>query len=184
MTDRHNEHRLDRLAMRYLAAVESQDFDTIDAIWADAAHDEALAEMLHGLHAELAADHSREEAEATSAAVLRLVEQYLPSAEVVRPSTGPLTVAVVAEQLRKHPPRGLTAEDLRLNDVLLKLEDVVPGELGVGQVLAWGRRFGAAPEAYWHAFRAAALKLRMRQESAANYQMAARPRPKPPEGPK
>ncbi|HEY3787321.1 MAG TPA: hypothetical protein VGL71_00645, partial [Urbifossiella sp.] len=54
--------------------------------------------------------------------------------------------------------------------------DVVPGELGVGAVVAWGRRFGAAPEAYWKAFRATALLLMAQRETADRYQMAARPR--------
>jgi hypothetical protein len=108
----------------------------------------------------------------------------MPSAEVLRPVPPPLTTATVAEYLRKNPPRGLTSDDLRLNDSLLKSAEALPTELGVAQVVAWGRRFGNAPESYWKAFRAAALKLLMQVESAENYQMAARPvgKPKPTEG--
>jgi hypothetical protein len=183
MTSRENQHRLDQLAMLYLAAVESADFDVIDALWERAAQDAQLTEMLHGLNVEAGLDHEREEAAATDAAVLRLIEQHLPSAEVVRPATGPLSVAEVANHLRNHPPRGLTADDLKINDVLLASAEVVPADLGVSQVVGWGRRFGAAPEAYWRAFRQAALILRMREESASHYHIAARPtRPKPTEG--
>jgi hypothetical protein len=58
----------------------------------------------------------------------------------------------------------------------------VPAELGLSQVLEWGRQFGSVPETYWRAFRQAALKLRMQRESDGNYQMAARqPMRKPPD---
>jgi hypothetical protein len=184
MTDRENQKRLDRLAMEYLTAVEGADFVAIETFWADAERDNELAEMLHGLNAELAADQEFETQAAISDRIVDTIEKHMPSAEVIRLPAGPLTVADVAEHIRKNPPHGLTVDDLRLNDVLRALADAVPAELGVPQVVAWGRRFGTAPEAYWKAFRAVALKLRMQRESAENYQMAARPgaKPKPPEG--
>ena len=81
--------------------------------------------------------------------------------------------------VRRHPPAGLTADDLRLNDVLRRATEPVPEELGITQVTRWGTRFGSAPQGYWRAFREAALDLWMERTSAANYQMAARPkRPK------
>ena len=89
----------------------------------------------------------------------------------------------MANHIRKNPPPGLTIDELALNDTLLRSAETVPQELGISQVVHWGRRLGSAPEAYWRAFRQAALKLRMRRESAETYQMAARPtKPKPPEG--
>jgi hypothetical protein len=180
MTDRENQHRLDELALRYLAAVETEDFDTIGALWEQAADDPDLDAMMDGLNAELVAEQERQEQAAVAAAVVEQIERHMPSAEVIRPATGPLTVAEVAEYIRRHPPAGLTADDLRLNDVLRGVAEAVPVDLGVRQVVAWGRRFGTAPEAYWRAFRQAALTLRLRRESAENYQMAARPtRPKP-----
>jgi hypothetical protein len=183
MTERENQRRLDDFALDYLAAVDAEDFDTIDALWEQAADDPDLDAMLHGLNAELAAEQESQEQAAIAGAVVGQIERHMPSAEVVRPKTGPLTVAEVAEHIRRHPPAGLTAEELRVNDLLGEVAEVVPVDLGVRQVVAWGRRFGAAPEAYWRAFRQTALTLRMRRESAANYQMAARPtRPKPTEG--
>jgi len=180
MTDRENQHRLDELALRYVAAVEAEDFDTVGALWEQAADDPDLDAMLHGLHAELAAEQEAEHA-AIASAVVEQIERHLPSAEIIRPATGPLTVADVAEHLRRHPPAGLTIEDLRLNDVLRQLTDAVPTELGISQVIRWGTRFGSAPEAYWRAFRDAALDLWMQRTSAEHYQMAARPqRPKRP----
>jgi hypothetical protein len=181
MTNRENQHRLDRLALQYLAAVETEDFDTIDALWRQAADDTDLDAMLHGLNAELVAEQDAQEQAAITSAVLGSVEQHMPSAEIVRTTTGPLTVAEVAEHIRRHPPAGLTTDDLTLNDALRKATEAVPAELGITQVIRWGTRFGSAPEAYWRAFREVALDLWMERTSAANYQLAARPqRPKQP----
>jgi hypothetical protein len=179
MTNRENQQRLDRLALQYLAAVETEDFYTIDALWRQAADDADLDAMLHGLNDELVAEQDAHENAAITSAVLGSIEQHMPSAEIVRPVTGPLTVAEVAEHIRRHPPAGLTTDDLALNDLLRKANEAVPAELGITQVIRWGARFGSAPEAYWRAFREVALDLWMERTSAANYQLAARPqRPK------
>jgi hypothetical protein len=181
MTDRDNQLRLDRLALQYLAALDAQDFDTVEAFWGQAADDDQLAEMLHGLHAELGAEQDARERDALDAAVVASIEEHLPSAEVIRPAAGPLTAAEVAEHIRRHPPAGLTTDDLRLNDVLRQVAAEVPETLGLRQVVRWGSRFGPAPEAYWRAFREAALELQMRRSSAEHYRLAARPqRPKRP----
>jgi len=181
MTDRENQHRLDRLALQYLAAVDAEDFDTIDALWEQAADDADLDAMLHGLNAELVAEQDAQERDAIAAAVLDAVEEHMPSAEVIREATGRLTVADIAEHIRRHPPAGLTTDDLRINDVLRRTLVEVPAELGISQVVRWGSQFGPAPEAYWRAFREVALDLWMQRSSAEHYQLAARPkRPKRP----
>lgn len=185
MTDRENQHRLDALALRYLAAVEAEDFDAVGALWEQAAHDDDLGAMLHGLNAELVAEQDSAERAAIDSAVIEQIERHMPCAEVVRPATGPLTAAEVAESIRRNPPAGLTTDELHFNDVLRKTTEAVPDGLGLSQVIRWGTHFGIAPEAYWRAFRAAALDLRMRRSSAENYQMAARPqRPQRPGGDK
>ena len=61
MTNRENQHRLDRLALQYLAAVETEDFETIDALWRQATEDADLDAMLHGLNAELVAEQDAQE---------------------------------------------------------------------------------------------------------------------------
>ena len=183
MNERENQQRLDRLAMKYLTAIDAGDFDVIDALWLQAEQDAELAEMLHALHAEVVASQEAASQAAINKEVVAAIEKHMPSAEVIRPASGPLTVAEVAEHIRKNPPRGLTTDDLILNDVLRASAEAVPAELGISQILGWSRRFGAAPEAYWKAFRVAALKLRMQRESAESHQMAARPsKPKPTEG--
>ena len=70
MTNRENQHRLDQLALQYLAAVETEDFDTIDALWEQAADDADLDAMLHGLNAELVAEQDAQEHAAIASAVL------------------------------------------------------------------------------------------------------------------
>jgi hypothetical protein len=177
MTDRQSQHRLDGLALRYLAAIEAEDFDTIDSLWKQAADDSDLDAMLHGLHAELGAEQDAQESAVS--AVLGSIAQHMPSADVIRPAVRPLNVADVAEYIRRHPPAGLAIDDLKLNEVLKSVTEDVPTELGLSQVIHWGTRFGSAPEAYWRAFREVALDLWMERTSAANYRLAARPqRPK------
>lgn len=181
MTDRENQQCLDDLAMQYLAAIDAADFDAIDALWERAADDDGLDAMLHGLNAELVAEQEATEQAALDDAVVDVIEKHMPSARVIRQPTGPLTVAEVAEELRLRPPAGVTIDELKLNDALLKGTDVVPVELGISQVIGWGRQFGNASETYWRAFRQAALKLRMRRESEPDYHLAARStKPKPP----
>jgi hypothetical protein len=183
MTDRENQHRLDQLALRYLAAVETEDFDTIEALWEQADDDDDLDAMLHGLHAELVAEQDAAEQATIATVLLDSIERHMPSTEVIRPASGPLTVAEVAEYIRRHPPAGLTTDDLHINDVLQRTTEAVPTELGISQVIRWGKRFGSAPEAYWRAFRQAALKLRMQRQAEADFHMAARPtKPRPQEG--
>jgi hypothetical protein len=180
MSDRESQRRLDRLAMRYLTAVEAGDFDTVGDLWVQGQTDLELGDMLHELNAELVAQRDAEAAAAAKGALESAIEKHLPSAEVIRPVAGPLTVAEVAEHLRRNPPGGMTTDDLKANDLLRASAETLPAELGLMAVVSWGRKFGAVPEGYWKAFREAALLLRMRRESAANYQMAARPTKPPP----
>lgn len=182
MTNRENQHRLDRLAMTYLAAIERGDFDAIDALWDQAADDFDLSEMLHGLNVELTNEQDESETVRIDRAVLEMLEKHLPSSEVVRSTSTGVSVREVADHLRRNPPAGLTADDVLLNDRLRTVLEEVPADLGISKVVDWGERFGVASDAYWRAFRHSALKLRMQRESEANYQMAARPtKPKPPE---
>jgi hypothetical protein len=183
MTERENQLRLDRLAMDYLAALETGDFDGLAVLWDQAEHDDELDAMLHGLNAEVAAQQDAQENEALAGAVIDVIEQHLPSAEIVRPAKSPVTVAEVAEQLRRHPPPGLTADDLQINDALRQVTGEIPAELGISQVVRWGDQFGSAPEVYWRAFRQAALKLRLQRQAETEYRTAARStQTKPPEG--
>src|SRR4051812_12704596 len=99
MTERENQLRLDRLALRYLAAIDGDDFETIEAIWAQAADDSDLDTMLHGLNAELAAGQDSQDRDSVTTAILEGIERHMPSAEIIRPATGQLMVAEVAEHI-------------------------------------------------------------------------------------
>lgn len=181
MTDRENQRRLDRLAMQYLAAVHAGDLASVSALWEQAETDADLAEALHGLNAELAADAERSAA-ATIAAV---AETHLTSGEVVRTAAGPVTVADVAAELFRHPPGRLTADAHALTDRLRADPEPVPTDLGLTKFVAWAEaRYGAAPVEYWKAFRQASIKLELRAGDPAEYGMAARRTPPKPEGPK
>lgn len=181
MSERENQLRLDLFALRYLEAVEAGDLDAVERLWAEADVDLELEHLLHGLNGALAAD--KEDQVQAEAAVTAAVEQHMPSARIMRSVFGPLTVADVFEEIRRTPPPGLTADDIKLIDSLRGRQEVVPEQLGLRQVIAWGSQFGHAPEGFWKAFRETALRLRMQRASEPNFQMAARPAPpKPPRG--
>lgn len=175
MTDRERQRQLDLLAIQFVDALEAGDFATVDKLWSVCATDPELESVFLDTAAELAEMHEAEVRAQGEAVVIEAVEQHMPSAELIRSSpAGPLTVAEVAEFIRRHPPGGLAIDEIAATEQLRESAQMVPAELGMSQVLEWGRQFGGVPETYWRAFRQAALKLRMRRESDVHYQMAAR----------
>jgi hypothetical protein len=182
MTDRERQRQLDLLAIQFVDALEAGDFATVDKLWSACATDPELESIFLDTAGELAQMHEAETRAQLETAVVEAVEQHMPSAELIRSPAGPLTVAEVAEFIRRHPPAGLAIDEVAANEQLRQSAEVVPAELGMSQVLDWGRQFGGVPETYWRTFRQAALKLRMRRESDVHYQMAARqPKRKRPE---
>jgi hypothetical protein len=162
---------LDTQAARYLAAVEAEDFDRQDALWTLAAHDHELEEALHAVHAGLAEEATAESSDAVAAAV----GQFLPSAAVIRPASGPVTVGMVADELFRHTPGRLPAAAHALNETLRRSADELPADLGLPELTDWMvAKFGHMPAEYLKAFRHAATKVRMRASPEAEYQLAAR----------
>lgn len=174
MTDHARQRQLDVLAIQFVDALDARDFETVDRIWAASATDPELEAVLVETAAELGRSYAEEVEDRIEAAVVEAFEQHLPSAELIRPVAGPLTVAEVAEFIRRYPPVGLTTDEIGANEQLLLSAQPVPTELGTSQVTDWGRQFGSIPETYWRAFRQAALKLRMRRDSDLSSQLAAR----------
>ena len=173
---------MDRLAEQYLVAIYNEDFSTIERIWEMAALDTQLEEALHELHVAVDADDRERETAAATRAITNSVQSHLKSAEIVAPSTSPVTVGDVARELFLHPPDRLAAEAHQLNQTLEASREVLPEELGLTKLIAWAEsQFGPAPSEYWKAFRLAALKLERRRGSAIEYQLAARRAPKPEE---
>jgi hypothetical protein len=113
------------------------------------------------------------------AALKTAVHEHLPSAEVADTTSGPVTVADVAEELFRHTPDRLPANAHVLNDKLRSAKEPLPEDLGLSGLTAWAEaRFGTASAEYWRAFRQAALKLELRRASDVEYQLAARRAPK------
>jgi hypothetical protein len=175
MTDRERQRQLDLLAIQFAHALEAGDFETIDRLWNAAAMDTELEATLLGTATELAQTFDTEAQAHVDAAVVAAVEQHLPSAEVVEPTSGPLTVADVANELFRHTPDRLPAEAHALNEQLRSARVRLPDDLGLSKLASWGEiHFGTAPTEYWKAFRQAAIKLELRRAADAEYQMAAR----------
>ena len=126
MTDRERQRQLDLLAMQFVDALEAGDFKTIDRLWATAALDPELETVLIETAAELAQAYDAEAQAGVEAAVVEAVERHMPSAEVMRPAAGPLTVSEVAEFIRRYPPAGLTTDEIGANEHLRQSAVVVP----------------------------------------------------------
>jgi hypothetical protein len=153
MTDRERQRQFDLLAIQFVQALEAGDFAAIDRLWTAATADPELETVFLETAEELAETYEAETRAHLEAAVTEAVEQHMPSAELVRPVAGPLTVADVAEFIHRHPPAGLTTDEIAVNEQLRQSGQLVPAELGMSQVLDWGRQFGSLPETYWRAFR-------------------------------
>jgi hypothetical protein len=163
-------------AAKYLEAIESEDFELQEELWERANRDPELEASLSAVHAGLA----EEEAEIVESGVKAAVAQHLASTEILRPHSGPVTVAMVAEELFRHTPDRLSPEAHALNDRLRTAREELPEALGLSKLIAWAEaKFGLAPREYWIAFRDAALKVELRFAAETEYQLAARQAPKP-----
>jgi hypothetical protein len=177
----HERIRISLAAARYLDALEREDQGALDVLWAQAANDPDLLAAFHDINVGLLEEAQGTDRAAAEAAVAKAVAEHLPSAEVVRPEVGPVTVADVADELFRHPPERLPAEAHALNERLRSAPDPLPTDLGVDALIAWAEaKYGPAPARYWEAFRRAALKARMRRTADTEFRLAARqtaPRP-------
>lgn len=179
----HDRVRISLAAARYLDALERDDQAALDTLWAQAAGDAELLAAFHDINVGLLEESQARDRAAVESAVATAVERHLPSAEVVKPEAGPVTVADVAAELFRHPPARLPAEAHALNERLRSATDPLPADLGLDALIAWAEpRFGPGPARYWEAFRAAALKARMRRAADTEFQLAARKTAPRPEG--
>jgi hypothetical protein len=175
----HDRLRIDLAAAAYLDALARDDVETQERLWGQAAADPSLLAVFQEVHAGLL-EENEAAGHAAVAAIARTAEAHLASAEVIRPHTGPVTVGDVANELFRHTPDRLPAESHSLNEVLRTSSEPLPADLGLSKLTEWAEaKFGSAAAGYWAAFRAAALKLELRQAAAAEYALAARSIPKP-----
>lgn len=172
--------QLDLAAARYLEALDREDFSTMAELWASAAGDEALESALREIHAGVVEEAVQHKQTTITEGVVAAVEHHLPSAEIVRQTDGPITVADVAEELSRNFVGQLPIDALLLHEQLRTSPDVLPNDLGMSALAAWAQeRFGSASLQYWSVFRQAAVKLELRRAAEADYSMAARRGPKP-----
>jgi len=167
--------QLDLAAARYLDALERDDFTAMADIWRLALVEPELEAVLREVHTGLIEEQSREATTAAAATLAAAVDSHLPSAEIIRPGSGRITVGDVAEELYRHTPDRLPTEAHLLNERLRASQEPLPEDLGLSGLKSWAERlFGAAPAKYWKAFRQAAVKLELRRGAEAEYRLAAR----------
>lgn len=175
-----NDRELDRLTEEYLAALAAADDQTLDRLWEAAALDPELERALLDIEAALDDDDREQESKAAETLIADSVAAHLPSAEIIRPSTGPVTVGDVARELFLHTPDRLPAAAHAFNEKLRTAAIPIPSELGFSKFVAWAEaQFGRADERYWDVFYSALGKLELRASSEREFQLAARSAPKP-----
>jgi hypothetical protein len=167
--------QLDLAAARYLDALERDDFAMMTAMWQSASHDHELEGILREVHAGLLEERAQGELAASAEGITTAVEEHLPSAEIVRQTSGPTTVGDVADELYRHCPDRLPIDAHLLNERLRQSQEPLPENLGLSVLTAWAEsRFGEGPPEYWRVFRQAAVKLVLRSSAENEYRLAAR----------
>jgi hypothetical protein len=170
--------RLDLAAARYQEAMEREDFDTMAEVWQLALAEPELESALRDVHAGLLEEQALEATATAEVALTAAVESHLPSADIVRPGAGPVTVGDVANELFRRAPDRLPAAAHLLNEQLRSSLEPLPPDLGLSKLTAWAEAtFGAGPAEYWKAFRQAAVKLELRRAAEREYRLAARQTP-------
>ena len=173
---------LDRLTEQYVRALRAADFPVLDRLWERATYDLEVESALLEIHDAFDADDRDQADWKVERLIAGSAAKFLTSAEIVTPSSGPVTVGDVARELFRHTPDRLPAEAHQLNQKLETSGEHLPHELGLAKLVAWAEGlFGPASADYWKAFQLAALKLERRRGSAVEYQLAARRAAKPEE---
>lgn len=167
--------QLDLAAARYLEALEGDDFAAMADMWNAASVDHELEAILRDVHAGLIEERARAELSTVTERIVSVVQDRMPSAEVVRQTGGPTTVGDVANELCRHAPDRLPFEARLLNERLRRSQEPLPEQFGLSVLTAWAEsRFGAGPPEYWQVFRKAAVKLVLRSAAESEYRLAAR----------
>ena len=178
MTPADRELWVDSVTARYLDALDREDFDAQLQLWEIAGRHPDVEQAFHDLHESVI----ESEVVTTADTVAAAVAEHLPSAGVIAAETEPVTARMVADELFRHTPDRLPAAAHALNETLRASDEPVPADLGTFPLQEWfAARFGGAPDEYRRAFREAAMKVRIRANAEAEFQIAAR-RTKPANG--
>lgn len=176
----------ERMAVRYLDALDAGDLETIVALWEQAATDPRLEALLDDLNVGLEAEEGLGTDLTTDAArVLELAHEHLSSAFPPDEPPGPLTAADVARRLEAEPEfRRLGPADRSAHARLLADATAVPDLAGQAQFDRWLQGLGVvASPAYRRAFRKVASLMDMARCQQQGRLAAAR-RAAPPTEPK
>ncbi len=175
----------ERMAVRYLDALDAGDLEAIVELWDQAAADPELEALLHELNDGLHAEEGLGTDFATDATrVLELARRAMPTAFPVEESPGPLTAADVARRLEAEPEfRRLNPADRAAHARLLADATVVPDLAGQAQFDRWLQGLGVvASPSYRRAFRKVASLMDMARCQQEGRLAAAR-RATPPDDP-
>lgn len=168
---------IEMISAEYEAAVDANNFERQEQLWALAAANPDLEAVFLQLHEDWAklAEQSRTQPLATTQDVDMIrdaVATHLKAPEITA-KTGPLTVRDVAEELSTKLPPGLPPAAYQVLEQLRQSHAELPKELGLSKLIAWAEaQFGAAPRELWKAFQDAASTVTMRQ--AEQLSLAAR----------
>ena len=179
MTDR-REWELNRLTLRYLDALEQQDWETFGEIWRRAENDRDLETALRELHEGLLEEYAGAAGRERDADAIRfLASAHFP--ERPDPAEGldrPLTAGDVATRLQADLAAGavrLNESDQRANERLLGNAAPLPDQLKQSVLETWCDGLDvAASREYWRLFRQAALRLVMARSHRQSRVAAAR----------
>jgi hypothetical protein len=165
--------RIHLLCSEYLAAIEQQNVPAMERLWNLAEQIPGLEEAIHELHLGLLEEHD----EQIRDELKQVVNQTIPSAKVIDSPGQQVTAAQVMNELQTST----FLQEPTLKELITKLQTStmpLPDELGFSRISQWGREhFGKGSQRFWQAFQQAALKIKLRQDSATIYSLAARKAP-------
>ncbi|HEU5115246.1 MAG TPA: hypothetical protein VFT74_01075, partial [Isosphaeraceae bacterium] len=132
MSDHADRFRRERLAVRYLDALDAGDLDAVVALWEEAATDPELEAVLQELNEGLHTEEGLGTDFASDAVHVRdLARMHMPGAFPPEEPQGPLTASDVARRLEAEPEfRRLNAPDRAAHSRLLGDASAVPDDLG------------------------------------------------------
>jgi hypothetical protein len=176
----------ERVALRYLDALDAGDIDAAGELWEQAAEDPELEALLRQLDEGLEVEEDdRTSFGADASRVLELVRVHMPGSLPSDEPALPPTAADVARRLEAEPEfRRLEPGDRVAHAHLLAQAAVIPDALGQLQIDHWLKGLGVdAGPSYRRAFRKVAVLLEMARCQQEGRLAAAR-RATPPPGEK
>ncbi len=185
MSGRDDRFWTERMAVRYLDALDAGDLDSVAKLWEQAAGDPELASLLDDINKGLEDEEGPgTDFDTDAGRVIEMARRHLPSAFPVVTPTGPVVAAEVARRLEAEPEfRRLDPADRGAHARLLADVTPLPDSLGQPGVDRWLRALGVvAGPVYRKAFRKVAILMEMARGQGEARLAAARPANPPVDG--